>query len=214
MEGEAAVDAYIFLWEKEYGKIADAESKKIFDLEMKSASANSWKMKTATFSILGEESKAFVPTLEVKSLDSPPPLGRSLSQILNSVVVPLVKGEEVEDVIGILISGIRMKLMNHKGDCEKLEQAAKYGENANLILQQHGSKLVNFSSICSLICQWLGVVYGELALEVRDSAYRQQYQNLALKMLKRAKKTSPKADPFLLYQLALQQAEVGQVLRI
>jgi tetratricopeptide (TPR) repeat protein len=91
-----------------------------------------------------------------------------------------------------------------------LKKAAKYGEKAFVILSEHGTSLSDYNSILSQVFQWLGVVYGELSLEVVKREDRTRHQEEAIIMLSKARslqKTNHRAR----YQLALQFAEVGEV---
>jgi tetratricopeptide (TPR) repeat protein len=89
-----------------------------------------------------------------------------------------------------------------------LNEAAVYAEKAFVILTEHGAYLPNYSELLSIVFQSLGLVYGELALEVVDSQERQTYRNQAVVMLSKA--VDHLEDPVILYQLALALSEVGE----
>lgn len=91
-----------------------------------------------------------------------------------------------------------------------MRKAATYGEKAFIILSEHGISLSNYSSILGQVFQWLGVVYGELSLEVVRREDRTRHQEEAIIMLSKAR-TLQKTNHVARYQLALQFAEVGEV---
>jgi len=93
-----------------------------------------------------------------------------------------------------------------------LRQAAKYGENAFVILTEHGASLEEneYASILAQIFQWLGVVYGELSLEVVGRQDRTRHQEEAIIMLSKASNLQ-KNDDTIRFQLALQLTQVGDV---
>lgn len=80
-------------------------------------------------------------------------------------------------------------------------------------MTEHGTLLPNYANLLSQVYQWLGVVYGELALEVVDRTERITFQNNAATMLSKARNWN-REDPLIRYQLALQYAELGEVLNI
>lgn len=90
-----------------------------------------------------------------------------------------------------------------------MNEAAKYGEKAFVIVTEHGSSLENYEILLSIVFQCLGLVYGELALEVIDSRERNVYQDQAVVMLR--KSVDHNEDPMILYQLALALSEAKQV---
>jgi hypothetical protein len=61
--------------------------------------------------------------------------------------------------------------------------------------------------------QWLGLVYGELALEVLESTERLMYQNQAVVMLSKAVQVEQQ-NSVLFYQFAFALSEVGEVFSI
>ena len=127
------------------------------------------------------------------------------------VLVQFVDGDTPLDAIGVLISGMRILLSNHCGNLQKLLLAAEYGEKAYLLATEHLSHLPNYSIVLKKIYRWLGVVYGEQALEVTNSALRVQLQVNATAMFEKAISVDP--DNYLLYyQLGLQLAESGEFL--
>jgi tetratricopeptide (TPR) repeat protein len=63
--------------------------------------------------------------------------------------------------------------------------------------------------ILGSIYQWLGVVYGELSMEVIEGTQRRTYQNEAIEMLQKATELNA-YDATLFYQLSLQLGEVGE----
>lgn len=90
--------------------------------------------------------------------------------------------------------------------------AAKYGEKAFIILSEHGIYLEesNYSAMLAQIFQWLGIVYGELSLEVVSRQDRTVHQDEAIIMLSKARNLQ-KGNDSIRYQLALQLAQVGDV---
>lgn len=91
-----------------------------------------------------------------------------------------------------------------------MHQAASYGEKAFIIVTEHGANLDTYTDLLAEVYQWLGVVYGELALEVDGREDRTKYQNDSLAMLSRARNAS-RGNSEIRYQLALQYSEVGEV---
>lgn len=67
-----------------------------------------------------------------------------------------------------------------------------------------------YSSLIARIYQWLGVVYGELSMEVREATERTNFQIQALDMLRKASQINI-TDHKLFYLLALQYSEMGDV---
>jgi hypothetical protein len=92
----------------------------------------------------------------------------------------------------------------------QLKEAAVFGEKAFVILTEHGFLLPNYNSLLSQTFQWLGIVYGELSLEVLERDERVEYQNQAVVMLSKAVQIC-QTDSVLYYQLSLGLAEAGQV---
>ncbi|KAJ3306677.1 hypothetical protein HDV03_004307 [Kappamyces sp. JEL0829] len=126
------------------------------------------------------------------------------------VVVGDVDGETVEDVIGVLITGMRLILLSCEGNVERLLKAANYGEKAFIILTEQGSKLANYKAMMAQVFRWLGAVNGEMALEMVVRKERTERQKEALLFLEKSK-TMDRQNAQLRYQLALQLAEVGDV---
>ncbi|KAI8893149.1 hypothetical protein BC833DRAFT_609421 [Globomyces pollinis-pini] len=125
------------------------------------------------------------------------------------VVISEVQGETVPDVLGVLLMGMQLLLLENEGDIAELKLAAEYGEKAFIIITEHGSSLSNCITLQSLVYQWLGVVYGELAVEVFDRQEREDFQNEAISLLTKAKQLTPN-NAKVRYQLALQLSEVGE----
>jgi tetratricopeptide (TPR) repeat protein len=123
------------------------------------------------------------------------------------VVVPEVQGETVPDVIGVLITGIRLILLTHEGNIEVLKEAATMGEKALIILNEHGNSLVNFRALQCKVNQWLGVVYGELGLETTQREDRLDYQTKGTELLQKA--VGLEDSGVLRYQYALSLVELG-----
>jgi len=140
------------------------------------------------------------------------PFVNSGSLFSNSpVVIDYVDDESVEDVVGVLITGMRLLLHIHEGNVATLQQAASYGEKAFIIVTEHASTLPSYSFLLGQVYQWLGVVYGELALEEVGREERLRLQNDAIVMLSKARNLQ-RSDSKIRYQSALQYAEVGEVM--
>ena len=77
-------------------------------------------------------------------------------------------------------------------------------------MTEHGPSLSNYPFILSQVFQWLGVVYGELSLEVVGRGDRIRHQEEAITLLSKARSLQ-KNNHLARYQLALQYAEVGEV---
>nr|KAJ3417064.1 hypothetical protein HK105_001104 [Polyrhizophydium stewartii] len=133
----------------------------------------------------------------------------SLSVICQPIILKSVEGDSPVDAIGVLITGMRVLLYNHGGDLDKLQQAALYGEKAYYIATQHTAHLPKYTEILRRVYQWLGVVYGEHALEVTSGKERRRLQSEAIAMLQKAAAIDDK-DHMVHYQLALQLAEAGE----
>jgi tetratricopeptide (TPR) repeat protein len=124
------------------------------------------------------------------------------------VVVPEVQGETVPDVIGVLITGIRLILLTHEGNIQVLKEAATMGEKALIILNEHGGSLVNYRALLCKVNQWLGVVYGELGLETTQREDRLDYQTKGTELLQKA--VGLEDSGVLRYQYALSLVEIGE----
>jgi tetratricopeptide (TPR) repeat protein len=124
------------------------------------------------------------------------------------VVVSEVQGESVPDVIGVLITGIRMTLLTHEGNLVALKEAAMMGEKALIILNEHGTLLTNYHSLLCNVNQWLGVVYGELGLETIQREERIEYQTKGMESFQKAVDLENSA--ILRYQYAISLVELGE----
>ncbi|KAJ3272125.1 Tetratricopeptide repeat protein 7A [Terramyces sp. JEL0728] len=234
MEALNAVQAYIFHWEKQFTLELDIRTKEQRDKSAKNSTIQkpylSHRLSGQITQLPEFASPAFAPNLadivdqSLEELDLPRismanlgdiPAKRTKSKRDSSlnmetlIVIPEVDGETVPDVIGVLITGIRLILHTHDGDIALLKQAQAYGEKAFIIITEHGSHLPNYSLLLSRIFQWLGIVYGELALDVIGREDRQDYQTEAVLILKKAKELD-KNNSRIRFQLALQLAEIGE----
>ncbi|TPX54668.1 hypothetical protein SeMB42_g00145 [Synchytrium endobioticum] len=126
--------------------------------------------------------------------------------------IDVVDEETVGDVLGVLISGIRILLSTVQGDERKLEKAIEYGRRGVDLIKSHAGKEKHH--LLRRAQQWLGISLAELALEVRDSGFRRQCQAEALEALQDAAALFTADDRSawdVLYQLALQAAELGEI---
>ncbi|KAJ3322235.1 Tetratricopeptide repeat protein 7A [Boothiomyces sp. JEL0866] len=234
MEALNAVQAYVFHWEKQFTLELDIRTKEQRDKSAKNSTIQkpylSHRLSGQLTQLPEFASPAFSPNLadivdqSLEDLDLPRismtnlgdiPAKRTKSKrdssmnIETLIVIPEVDGETVPDVIGVLITGIRLILHTHDGDLGLLKQAQAYGEKAFIIITEHGSHLPNYSLLLSRVFQWLGIVYGELALDVIGREERLDYQTEAVLILRKAKELD-KNNSRIRFQLALQLAEIGE----
>lgn len=134
----------------------------------------------------------------------------SYSQRDKFVIIDQVEGETVADVIGVLITGMRIILLQHEGNIDLLKEASQLGEKAFVIITEHGFLLPNYHQLLARIYQWLGLVYSELALEVVEREERHIFQTEAIVMLSKGAQYE-KNDALIHYQLALALVEGGEV---
>ncbi|KAJ3117183.1 hypothetical protein HK098_006351 [Nowakowskiella sp. JEL0407] len=127
------------------------------------------------------------------------------------VKVKYIDGETISDAVGVLVSGIRMILWTAEGDETKLRQALNYGEKAIYYLKNHADVSTEvMNDLLRTSLKMLGVVCGELALEVRDSDERVKYRAQAVECLEEAFRFDETRWD-IAYQLALQYAEIGEI---
>jgi hypothetical protein len=225
-EAKKAVESYIFHWEKKFTLLLDAKKKERYG-GITTPIEKSMGKQSLSHRISGQITQfpdfstfSFAhssPIVEEDERDGS--LLTPLSPVVNSgslfsnspVVIDYVDDESVEDVVGVLITGMRLLLHIHEGNVATLQQAASYGEKAFIIVTEHASTLPSYSYLLGQVYQWLGVVYGELALEVVSREDRLRLQNDAIVMLSKARNLQ-RSDPKIRYQLALQYAEVGEVI--
>ncbi|KAI9206104.1 uncharacterized protein BJ171DRAFT_498690 [Polychytrium aggregatum] len=125
------------------------------------------------------------------------------------VRIPCLENEGIVDTIGVLISGVRIILSNLNGDEQKARKAVDYMEQALELLKVHGATLANFDPVLVKVEQYLGITYGEMALEVSDSELRGRCQEKSIEHLSCAVQLNPEQWETR-YQLALAYAELGE----
>lgn len=77
-------------------------------------------------------------------------------------------------------------------------------------MNEHASLLSDYKFMLSQVFGWLGVVYGELSLEVVGREERNRFKSRAAILLRKSRNHC-KTNPQTRYQLALQFAEMGEV---
>ncbi|TPX36376.1 hypothetical protein SmJEL517_g01456 [Synchytrium microbalum] len=241
-EAQAAVESYLFIFNTRHGAAIDLERKRREDAmlvirrastigrgsERKSAEEKRKSMErrmmaatleVGTEAVSTERVARSVESLKVCNGHSSPSLtglpagsASTLPDPDAPIVVETVDGETIADVLGVLISGMRILLSTVEGDEKELKKAVEYGRRALDLTRHHSVK--DRPLLIRRAQQWLGVSLGELALEVRDSAFRRQCQAEALEALQDAASMFGEDDRAgwdVLYQLALQAAEVGEI---
>ncbi|KAJ1542517.1 hypothetical protein HK096_009297, partial [Nowakowskiella sp. JEL0078] len=93
----------------------------------------------------------------------------------------------------------------------QLKKFANYGEKALNYLKDHADENeTSFANLMHKALKYLGTVYGELALEVRNSEQRSHYRSKALECLTESLQLDENSWDAA-YQLALQYAEIGEI---
>jgi hypothetical protein len=67
-------------------------------------------------------------------------------------------------VIGLYLTGARVLHMNSNGDVEKATLALQYAKRARTLFKEHITGCEN-SWVMSKVFQYVGISYGELAME-------------------------------------------------
>ncbi|KAI8806098.1 hypothetical protein BJ742DRAFT_369292 [Cladochytrium replicatum] len=198
-EGLAAADLYIFHWDKFLTAHVEQVRKRREDEKLS---------KLRDGSVNGS-----VHGVNVKAEEEPP------------IIVDRIEGETVADAVGIMLTAMRVSMLIANGDSEMLTKALEYGQRAIQHNEKH-SAADRREGINSKIKQYVGLLYGELSLEVRDSQSRQTFQAKAIESLEDALKSvenvagqrpikrgaKDHASPWKLkYQIALQYAEIGEI---
>ncbi|KAI9004136.1 hypothetical protein BC832DRAFT_592829 [Gaertneriomyces semiglobifer] len=235
-EAEATVDSYVFFWEKHLRVKIDLERKARIEVGLERRSqASMFQLGDSSLlpaaKINGTSSNGDVnaaeqcqvphtngavdgPHAELDGSEQNAGVTESkedLDEEIGVISVGEVDGEHVADAVGVLIVGTSMCLANNEGDDEKVRKASRFAAQAVKLLDDHGSTCGSkLPGLQFTAYKWLGVAYGELALEVRDSQLRRTYQKEALVALLRAKALKPECWD-VLYQRALQLAEIGEI---
>ncbi|KAJ3018766.1 UNVERIFIED_CONTAM: hypothetical protein HDU68_010991 [Siphonaria sp. JEL0065] len=134
----------------------------------------------------------------------------------------VVEGEGVGDAVGVLINGVRLALTWFRGDDELLNTPRRYIDFALELLQTQnvlGNPSKELNAMFQQVYKYKGIVYGELAADVTDSADRRSFQDIAVAALKESiehrdpnqSEHDARNDWQLFYQLALQLGEMGEV---
>ncbi|KAJ3333224.1 hypothetical protein HDU76_010382 [Blyttiomyces sp. JEL0837] len=146
-------------------------------------------------------------------------------------IIPIkdVAGEGIADAVGVLISGARLLLHDFHGDAQAPAKAAAYMDRAVELIKNNEPVFPpeTFRPLLLTTLQYHGIVFGEYALDVTSSEERNRLQSAALDSLRKSlsmvrggsspspqgttdsDEASSKWD--LEYQLALQFAEVGEI---
>lgn len=127
------------------------------------------------------------------------------------IAISKVDGESLIDALSVFVAGVKLLIYLNQGSEEIIIKACNYSQRAHELLINHGTTVPGqYNKLELEVHRAIGLAYGELALEVSDSKTRRHHQITALRSLRIAVKLSPD-DGYLLYQLALQHAEVGQI---
>ncbi len=124
----------------------------------------------------------------------------------------VILGETLNNVVHVLSMAIRFALTLHGGDEQLLKKAVKHGELLKDLIEKYGQTVWNPQELAQAKAkafQYLGLSLGELAMEVSDYNERRNHQIKAVDFL--LKSAEFKQDWIILYQVALQQAETGQI---
>ncbi|KAI8922682.1 hypothetical protein BC831DRAFT_66731 [Entophlyctis helioformis] len=141
--------------------------------------------------------------------DSPVFTSEQANALQSRAFLTSVEGESPSDAIGVLLTGMRILLLTHGGNRNKLELAAEYGIKAYHLATAHLAHLPNYNLVLKNVYQWLGVVFGEQAQEMISSKEGRALQADSVDMFQKAAALGH-SDYLLYYQLALQLAEVGE----
>ncbi|KAJ3296469.1 hypothetical protein HK104_001562 [Borealophlyctis nickersoniae] len=208
-EAEATVETYLFFWDKHLTTTIELERKRRKEEILANADAPTTLQRIApngTFEQPRSPSPEEAPMKEFAKLA----LAVRRAASTPDIAVAEVEGEMVADAVGVLIAGVRICLCTVEGDEEKLRKAVRYAETAADILRDHGSTCKDLTSLSQKAYQFLGVAYGELGLEVRDSQERRQLQERAAECLRESVRLNESCWQAW-YQLAMQYAELGEI---
>lgn len=129
---------------------------------------------------------------------------------LSSLVIKNVEGESLTDMIGVVIAGVRVALEVAEGDINIISTAMKNVDSALKLYNLHGENLADYKQTLVKLLQYRGIIYGELALEVRNTQLRNEYSTVAVNSFELCIRYDKKQWE-VYYQLALQKAEMLEI---
>jgi len=129
---------------------------------------------------------------------------------ISSLVINNVEGESLTDMIGVVIACVRVALEIAEGDINTIMVALKNVDKALKLYNNIGENLPDYRQTLTKLLQYRGIIYGELALEIRDNKLRNEYSNIAINSYELCIRYDKKQwDVY--YQLALQKAEMLEI---
>jgi len=129
---------------------------------------------------------------------------------ISSLVIKNVEGESLTDMVGIVIACVRVALEIAEGDINIIMVALKNVDKALKLYNNIGENLSDYRQTLTKLLQYRGIIYGELALEIRDNEKRNEYSNVAINSYELCIRYDKKQwDVY--YQLALQKAEMLEI---
>ncbi|ORX41844.1 TPR-like protein [Piromyces finnis] len=129
---------------------------------------------------------------------------------ISSLVIKNVEGESLTDMVGVVIACVRVALEIAEGDINIIMVALKNVDKALKLYNNIGENLSDYRQTLTKLLQYRGIIYGELALEIRDNEKRNEYSNVAINSFELCIRYDKKQwDVY--YQLALQKAEMLEI---
>lgn len=130
---------------------------------------------------------------------------------ISSLVIKNVEGESITDMVGIVIACVRVALEIAEGNVNTIMVALKNVDKALKLYNGIGdSTIPDYKQTLTKLLQYRGIIYGELALEIRDNKSRNDYSNIAINSYELCIRYDKKQwDVY--YQLALQKAEMLEI---
>jgi len=130
---------------------------------------------------------------------------------ISSLVINNVEGESLNDMVGVVIACVRVALEIAEGDIDTIMVALKNVDKALKLYNNIGeNNLSDYRQTLTKLLQYRGIIYGELALEIRDNKLRNEYSNIAINSYELCIRYDKKQwDVY--YQLALQKAEMLEI---
>jgi len=129
---------------------------------------------------------------------------------ISSLVIKNVEGESLTDMVGVVIACVRVALEIAEGDVNTIMVALKNVDKALKLYDNIGENLPDYRQALTKLLQYRGIIYGELALEIRDNKLRNEYSNIAINSYELCIRYDKKQWE-VYYQLALQKAEMLEI---
>jgi len=129
---------------------------------------------------------------------------------ISSLVIKNVEGESLTDMVGIVIACVRVALEIAEGDVNTIMVALKFVDKALKLYNGIGDNIPDYRQTLTKLLQYRGIIYGELALEIRDNKSRNNYSNIAINSYELCIRYDKKQWE-VYYQLALQKAEMLEI---